>query len=121
MWHRRILPGFLSPVSCRHCRTPRLSCLPPALAGAGSAPSSAVICSSPRRTCAPARSRNAPPLVMTARGDGPSGPEASLGRSVGGGAEAGVAGFDDGLGAVGDLELGEDVRHVIADGFGAEV
>ena len=38
-----------------------------------------------------------------------------------GGAESGVAGSDDGLGAVGDLELGEDVRDMVADGFRAEV
>jgi hypothetical protein len=38
-----------------------------------------------------------------------------------GGAESGVAGSDDGLGAVGDLEFGEDVRDVVADGFRAEV
>jgi hypothetical protein len=45
---------------------------------------------------------------------------AGLGRSLSG-TEPGVAGFVDGLGAVGDLELGEDVRHVVADGLGAEV
>src|SRR6266567_4550315 len=48
-------------------------------------------------------------------------PGARLGRSFSGGAESGVAGSDDGLGAVGDLEFGEDVRDVVADGFRAEV
>src|SRR6516164_105844 len=43
-----------------------------------------------------------------------------LRRFPGGAAEPGVAGFDDGLGAVGDLEFGEDVGYVVADGFGAE-
>ena len=35
-------------------------------------------------------------------------------------AEAGVAGAQDGLGAVGHLELGEDGRDVVGDRFGAE-
>ena len=35
-------------------------------------------------------------------------------------AEARVAGPHDGLGAVGDLELGEDVRHAVADGLRAQ-
>src|SRR5215472_4040563 len=33
---------------------------------------------------------------------------------------AGVPGLDDGLGPVGDLEFGEDVRYVVADCLGAE-
>ena len=32
-------------------------------------------------------------------------------------AKAGVACADDGLGTVGDLQLGQDVGHVVADGF----
>ena len=32
--------------------------------------------------------------------------------------EAGLAGLDNGLGAARDLELGEDVRDVVADGLG---
>jgi hypothetical protein len=35
--------------------------------------------------------------------------------------QAGLAGPDDGLGAVGDLELEEDVGDVVADGLGAEM
>jgi hypothetical protein len=35
-------------------------------------------------------------------------------------AEAGVAGAQDGLGAVGHLELGEDGRDVVGDSLGAE-
>jgi hypothetical protein len=36
-------------------------------------------------------------------------------------AEAGVAGAQDSLGAVGHLELGEDGREVVGDGLDAEV
>src|SRR5215218_4218929 len=36
-------------------------------------------------------------------------------------AKPGLAGADDGLGAVGDLQLGEDVRDVVAYGLGAQV
>jgi hypothetical protein len=35
--------------------------------------------------------------------------------------QSGFAGADDGLGAVGDLQLGEDVGDVVSDGLGAEV
>jgi len=35
-------------------------------------------------------------------------------------AEAGVAGPEDGLGAVGHLELGEDRREVVGDRLGAK-
>jgi len=34
--------------------------------------------------------------------------------------QSGFSGANDGLGAIGDLELVEDVREVIAHGFGAE-
>ena len=45
--------------------------------------------------------------------------KARLGRLLGG-AKSSVPGSDDGLGAVGDLQFGEDVRNVIADGLRAE-
>ncbi len=35
--------------------------------------------------------------------------------------EVGIAGFDDGLGTVGDLELVEDIGDMVADGFGGNV
>src|SRR5690606_5275726 len=41
-------------------------------------------------------------------------------RGTCGVAEAGLPGQDDGLGAVGDVELEEDVRDVVADGLLAE-
>jgi hypothetical protein len=33
----------------------------------------------------------------------------------------GLAGSDDGLGPVGDLQFGEDVRDVVTDGLGTQV
>jgi CheY-like chemotaxis protein len=62
-------PGSSSPVGCRRCRTLLLSCSPPAPAGAGSAPGSTITRSSPRQTCAPARSttRQLHPAMTGAR------------------------------------------------------
>jgi CheY-like chemotaxis protein len=50
-------PGSSSPDNSRCCRTPPRSCSPPAPIDAGSAPNSGVTFSSPRQTCAPARSK----------------------------------------------------------------